>query len=204
MERSKSADKDDPLVLRGNRLKASNYWTRAITHECLRPKTWLQCELCNCGHCVPHISYQLLDPKPSFKNASYKSKNTFNLHHPHHRQHIHRHVYNLYRHPSHAFGVAPRVGDTDCHSFGVAPQVGDTDSHTFAVAPTVRPRFCRGPASSAQGCPRVWCGPSSWGYGPPRFWHGPSSWGYGVPRFLRCPSSWGYGLPRFWRGPSRC
>ena len=44
---------------------------------------------------MPHISYQLLEPKPSFKNASYKSKNTFNLHHLHHRLYIHKHVYNL-------------------------------------------------------------------------------------------------------------
>ena len=88
------------MVLRGNRHKASNYWTRVITHECLRPKTWLKCQLCNCEHCVPQISYQLLEPKPSFKNASYKSKSTFNLHHVHHRLHIHSHVYNLYRHPS--------------------------------------------------------------------------------------------------------
>ena len=99
MERSKYANKDDPLVLRGNRHKVSNYWTRVIAHKCLLPKTWLQCQLCNCGHCVAHISYRLLEPKPSFKNASYKSKNIINHHYLHHRLHIHRHVYNWYRHP---------------------------------------------------------------------------------------------------------
>ena len=30
-------NKDDPLVLRGNRHKCSNYWTPVITYECLLP-----------------------------------------------------------------------------------------------------------------------------------------------------------------------
>ena len=70
MERSKSANKDDPLLLRGSRHKVLNYGTRVITHECSLPKTWLKCQLCNCGHCVPHISYKFVEPKPNFKNTS--------------------------------------------------------------------------------------------------------------------------------------